>query len=216
MSIKSLKLSTFVMCFFVVIQMAFAVFGAVTNYFEYQGMVLVESGDYGSYEEMLDVEGLYEIKIMSEGGLSIAIFIAAISILTWIYMANKSVVNLGARGMAFSPVWSVGWFFVPVYSLWKPYEAMQQLWQASHDSESWQDVKVGDLVEHWWHFLIVFNFTSYISSALRENFLLADKFIYANLCGYADKVLLLVVSVITLLMASKIFHAQSLCYEAKK
>jgi hypothetical protein len=35
-------------------------------------------------------------------------------------------------GMSVTPGWAIGWFFVPVANLFKPYQAMKETWIASH------------------------------------------------------------------------------------
>jgi hypothetical protein len=49
----------------------------------------------------------------------------------WIYRANSNARQLGATDMQFSPGWSVGWYFIPIANLWKPYQAMCEIWRAS-------------------------------------------------------------------------------------
>lgn len=50
----------------------------------------------------------------------------------WIVRANKNVRAFGADGLRITPGWAVGYFFVPIINLWRPYQAMKDLWRASH------------------------------------------------------------------------------------
>jgi hypothetical protein len=50
----------------------------------------------------------------------IAYIATAILFLRWTYLTKKNTTALGASGLAFSPGWSVGYYFVPVLTLWKP------------------------------------------------------------------------------------------------
>lgn len=52
--------------------------------------------------------------------------------LVWIYGANRTCRELGAS-LQFSPGWCVGCFFVPMIQLIRPWQAMREIWQASHD-----------------------------------------------------------------------------------
>ena len=64
--------------------------------------------------------------------LGVVLFIAsAVLMLKWIYRSNYNARQLGAQDMQFSPGWSVGWFFVPVLQLWKPFQVVKELFQAS-------------------------------------------------------------------------------------
>ncbi len=85
-----------------------------------------------------------------------AVLLAATSLTTavlvskWIYRANCNARALGASGMAFSPRAAVGWYFVPVANLWKPYQAMKEIWQASVSPFGWRRQPVSWLVPCWW------------------------------------------------------------------
>lgn len=72
----------------------------------------------------------------------------------WLYRSNFNVRQLGAQGMKFSPAWSIGYFFVPIVGLWKPYQAMKEIWQASKNPSAWKEVKRGSVLPWWWLFYI--------------------------------------------------------------
>ncbi len=74
----------------------------------------------------------------------------AVLVSKWIYRANCNARALGASGMAFSPRAAVGWYFVPVANLWKPYQAMKEIWQASVSPFGWRRQPVSWLVPCWW------------------------------------------------------------------
>src|SRR5689334_22447034 len=69
--------------------------------------------------------------------------VSGVMILKWIYRANYNSRQLGAKDMTFTPGWSVGAYFVPLGSLWLPYQAMKEIWQTSHTPEDWEKVSVG-------------------------------------------------------------------------
>ena len=72
----------------------------------------------------------------------------------WIYRANFNARQLGAQGMQFSPGWSIGYYFIPLLSLWKPYQAMKEIWQASKNPTSWATVERGSILPWWWFFFL--------------------------------------------------------------
>ena len=41
----------------------------------------------------------------------------------WIVRANKNARALGAKNLSASPGWALGYFFVPILNLWKPFKA---------------------------------------------------------------------------------------------
>ena len=62
--------------------------------------------------------------------------LAAIAFLTWIHRASVNIHALLHTSedppIRFSPGWAVGWWFVPIASLWMPYQVMKDLWARSH------------------------------------------------------------------------------------
>ena len=51
----------------------------------------------------------------------------------WIYRMNYNVRCLGATQMRFTPGWSVGWYFIPFINLWKPYQAMKEIYLKTYN-----------------------------------------------------------------------------------
>jgi hypothetical protein len=92
------------------------------------------------------------------GGLNfLVILITGIMFLTWTYLSNRNARALGATGMHFTPGWAVGWYFIPVAMLWKPYQALKETLKASHpDSiEDWRDAPPPTILPIWWTLWIV-------------------------------------------------------------
>ncbi|KAF0092921.1 MAG: hypothetical protein E1N59_3319 [Puniceicoccaceae bacterium 5H] len=72
--------------------------------------------------------------------------------LLWVYRAQLNLRFLGARDRDFSPGWAVGWFFIPLANLVKPFEMMTQLAERSRapsmPSRPWR--QMGALILFWW------------------------------------------------------------------
>jgi hypothetical protein len=87
----------------------------------------------------------------------------AFVVLKWIYRANANVRALGAKDMKFTPGWAVGWYFVPILWLWKPYQAMKEIWKASSDPSDWTNASVPPLLPWWWFFWICIGILGQVS-----------------------------------------------------
>jgi hypothetical protein len=85
----------------------------------------------------------------------------------WIVRANKNVHSLGAVGLRDTPGWALGWFFVPLFCLWRPYIAMKQLWYASHDPPGWAMRRKAWFVSIWWTLWLAWNGLSQWSARLQ-------------------------------------------------
>jgi hypothetical protein len=96
--------------------------------------------------------------------LTLCIYVVlAVLVLKWIYRANFNARQLGAAGMQFTPGWSIGWYFIPIVWLWKPYQAMKEIWKASANpqSQDWQNQEASPLLGWWWFLWIVSGMIGY-------------------------------------------------------
>ncbi len=78
------------------------------------------------------------------------ILVSGFLVLRWIYVANRNSHAFGARDMQFTPGWAVGWYFIPIAALWKPYQAMKEIWQTSAGPSHWRETAVPALLPWWW------------------------------------------------------------------
>jgi hypothetical protein len=62
--------------------------------------------------------------------------ITGITFLRWIYRSNNNLRALSGESMTFTPGWSVGWYFIPIANLWKPYQVMNEIWKVSHKNNA--------------------------------------------------------------------------------
>lgn len=124
--------------------------------FQYQLLSDFKSGVYSSNalataaaasnDQRQQVIGLFQFG----GGIATIVLFAM-----WIYRANFNARQLGAQGMRFSPGWSIGYYFIPILLLWKPYQAMTEIWQASKNPASWGTLERGSILPWWWSFFLV-------------------------------------------------------------
>lgn len=87
----------------------------------------------------------------------------------WIVRANKNVRALGADDLRITPGWAVGYFFVPIVNLWRPYQAMKDLWRASHSPTSWVSTTSGSILPAWWTLWLLSNFLGQVSFNVMMN-----------------------------------------------
>jgi hypothetical protein len=90
------------------------------------------------------------------GGFHIAAFVVTgIGFLKWIYRANTNSRGFGARNMQYTPGWSVGYYFIPFLNLYRPYQAMKEVWKISKDPADWQNQPSSPLLVWWWALWII-------------------------------------------------------------
>jgi hypothetical protein len=83
----------------------------------------------------------------------------------WIYRAS---VNAHAitDDMTITPGWAVGWYFVPFANLFKPFQAMKEIWHASHESYGGYEERAPQILGWWWGLWLVNGFIGNISARL--------------------------------------------------
>jgi hypothetical protein len=113
-----------------------------------------------------------EANDMREGtisGLQAILTVATIIVFgRWILVAHRNLPALGAQDLDVRPGWAVGWFFIPIANLWKPFQAMRTLWQASCDAPRWKLEDSHWILPVWW--------TLWLISSFLGNFLMRSSF----------------------------------------
>ena len=90
----------------------------------------------------------------------VALVACVVLFCVWAHRANRNARALGAEGMEFTPGWTVGWFFVPIANLFKPYQAIREVFQASEPAANgyeWAGATVPGFLKAWWGLWILAN-----------------------------------------------------------
>ncbi len=95
----------------------------------------------------------------------LAFAVAGFLILRWIYRVNKNAHAL-TDWVQMSPGWNVGFFFIPIATLWKPFEGVRQSWQASFSPDDPDAEPVPDLLRWWWGLWLATSIVGNISAQL--------------------------------------------------
>jgi hypothetical protein len=85
----------------------------------------------------------------------------------WIYVAGRNLVEVGMDELEFTPASRIWWFLVPVASLFKPFQGMRELWNASRGI--WPHDTNETLVSAWWGLWLATNFLAYISNIVNSD-----------------------------------------------
>ena len=143
------------------------------------------------------------------GLVSLLVYLATIvPFLMWIHRAHVNARHQGALDLKFTPGWSVGWFFIPILNLWKPYQAMKELWQASKDPAQWPQQSVSAIVGNWWALWLLTNVLGNLS--LRLNLTAKpDLAKYAEIVDFASEIAHVGLCVVALRLIASIYQMQS-------
>lgn len=117
------------------------------------GTLMLLGSDFTEAEAEAD-----DLRSALVGGLyAILYLVTAIAFLKWVYRAALNAVGFGAKGMSSTPGWSVGWFFVPIMTLFKPYEAVTEIWQTSLHPRKWRTQPIPNVFKCWWGLWLISN-----------------------------------------------------------
>ena len=120
----------------------------------------------------------------------------------WIYRASVNAHATGAE-MTITPGWAVGWYFVPIANLFKPFQAMKEIWLASHYQPLYETAP--PLLSAWWALWIVSNVLGNISFRLS-----ADQASLAAMLDFADGILHVVLSLLLMTIMKQVMAGQDL------
>lgn len=132
-------------------QIVIAVLAIVLGLIEQHTLTAYQDGMYSSLEEAFNDAQLAITLLQGVGMLSLIAFIAsALLIVPWIYRANDNARQLGAQKMSYTPAWSIAYYVIPIFNLWKPYLAMKEIWIASDNRGSGRTGKTPRILPLWW------------------------------------------------------------------
>jgi hypothetical protein len=139
-------------------------------------------------------------------------FVGGIIVFKWIKLANENVRALGAKNLEFSPGWAVGWFFVPIANLFKPYKVMNEIWSATHSPGNWKKNENHRAVQKWWGLWIGSSGLIQLSNNLEKNADSVDKIIQLSYINIGGEILWIFLCLCFLTLVTRISTVQVECF----
>lgn len=118
----------------------FASAAALGEFLEAFGLVNVAVGD----------DQLTGVLLLVYLGYPLTFLASVVAIAMWIHRAHANLAFGDAQDLQFTPGWAVGWYFIPIANLFKPFEAMRELWNASHPGRDVSAGKAVPIIVAWW------------------------------------------------------------------
>lgn len=136
------------------IVIAFSIASLIADVLVAQGTVDLESGNFGLLDIFVTIGYL---------GFTASFLLSVILVAMWIHRGHARLLAYGADGLEYTPGWAVGWYFVPIANLFKPFGAMKELWSTSLHGEGRVDEGTPGLLSGWWATWIIGNILSNIA-----------------------------------------------------
>ncbi len=130
----------------------------------------------------------------------------AVAFLVWTHRAYRNLPPLGATGLKHSPGWAVGYFFIPIVNLYRPYQAMREIWVGSRPRQApdgWTDDGLSPgvaLVGWWWAFWLIMNFTSHVSLRLAMHAESIDELLASSWASIATDAISVPAAIVTIML----------------
>lgn len=94
----------------------------------------------------------------------VSLIASIVIVAMWIHRAHANLRLAGIDGLEFSPTWAFGWFFIPIANLFKPFQAMRELWNAAHGTSDGFSQPADPRLSAWWGFWITGNIVCNVGS----------------------------------------------------
>ena len=191
------------------LQILVAVISLFSNYLEYNLLTEFQNELFASQDEFMQKADESDTRQAFIALSYLVVFVVSgILILKWLYRANYNVKQLGAKDMEFTPGWSIGYYFIPIVNLWKPFQAMKELWKTSVNPTNWQSLKSPSTIALWWGLWIVSNLLGRIIFNLSRNSESLDAMIQVNLISQVSDVLDIPLSLVLMKLVQSIYTMQ--------
>ena len=147
----------------------------------------IQEGAFSSTEEMMAAA---EFSDLLQGGMAILFLLAwlpaMVVSLVWIYRSACNAHALSRARVHPTPGWSVGWYFVPLANLFKPYSAMKEIWAASSNPQDWKRLPTPTILQLWWFFWVTGAILGRVSFKMSMKAEDVGSLLQANLVGLVD------------------------------
>lgn len=143
------------------------------------------------------------------GYIGMAIFVVyGICFLIWVHRANVNASVLSDEAMEFSPGWAVGWFFVPIANLWKPFHVVKEIYFRSRPPDASAVPSNPTLVGAWWALWLTDGFLGQLAFRMNMNAEELDVLIRASKVGMLSDVMGIPEGIVALVLVSRICAMQ--------
>ena len=177
-----------------------------SGWLEYEMLADAKAGSYPSEAQANSNDTRQAVIGFVQFGVFIFTFIV---FMVWIHRANHNARKLGTEGMKFSPGWAVGWFFIPIANLWKPYQAMKEIWKASkYSSPDWKNQQADPILGWWWALWIISNTLGRASFRMSMRAEEVHELIRASMTTLISDAISIPLNIIAIVLVGKIFHMQ--------
>ena len=118
----------------------------------------IQNGLEISETEIEKYEASVRILVISEIAI---IILVIIFFFIWLNNAYKNIYTMKIQSIEYTPNWAVGWFFIPILNLFRPFQIIRELWKASNpeympnEGISWKSQNTEKIIIFFWTFYLI-------------------------------------------------------------
>jgi len=202
---------TSVLLIFLIATIAVDFVGGVISFWERVVLQNIQSGAYETEAALQAAATASDMRVMVVALLQTFIaIISGIVFLVWTHRVCKNAHYLNMAPMANTPGWAVGWYFVPVFLLWKPYQALREAFVASCHPEGEQSSGTA-IFGLWWFVHISAEILGQISMRMAFNIGDSPEMAYLltlNGVGIAGGVVGILLNILAIIIALRFARCQ--------
>jgi len=148
----------FITIFFIVLAFILNAVSIPGNLAERNVLLKIQSGAYETEEEMTAALNTSDtIRGLIGAVFAIVYLSAGISFLIWTYRTVKNAHCLTYRPLRYGPGWAIGYYFIPILNLFRPFQALSDAHRVSKNPGDWAAASGSYLLGWWWTSFIVSN-----------------------------------------------------------
>ena len=177
----------------------------------------VLSGESVSDEEIEDNDSA----VIGVALMAMAIYVATvIAFAMWIHRASSNLEPLNAQGQRFSPGWAVGWWFIPIMQVWRPYQVVKEIWNGSDPyyvgerARNWKEAPVWGWLGWWWAIWIIASIAGTVSARETWSAETLEEIREAHGAVYFAEFTFIAVSVLAIFLVKVISNRQERKFDA--
>jgi hypothetical protein len=119
-----------------------------------------------------EVAVIEKVELASWWVTNLATFATGVQFLHWMWRVRRNLDALGVRKLRWAKWWAIGAWLVPVLSLWRPFQVLREIWNASDPERGpthprgWEYDDVPPVMGWWWTLWVLASIVSFVGASL--------------------------------------------------
>lgn len=124
---KSASFLSRILLLLLVLSIPLSVFAIFSRYIEYELLVAIRDGIEITEDQAIASDTRQAMIELLQVLLG---FITAVYFCMWVYRISRNAHSIENVSLQYTPGWTVGYFFIPIFNFWKPYQALRKTYES--------------------------------------------------------------------------------------